>query len=67
MDNVRSTQLNRLTKKELIGIYLRGVRQPNGHIIASAGPAKALRAWRKEEIVNSLLEIGWPGSFTESQ
>lgn len=65
MAEYRRTQPNRMGKEDLINIYLRGVRQPNGHVIASASPASALRKWRKEEIVTSLLEIGWPGSPQE--
>ena len=61
LESVRRQNLNSLSKEEVIGIYLRGVRQADGSRICSAGPASALRKWRKGEIVNSLLDIGWPG------
>lgn len=67
-DNVKAARLqvvmltlNRLTKEDLITIYLRGVRQPDGTRIASAGPASALRKWSRRDLINSLLDIGWPG------
>ena len=60
--DVRWTQINKIDKETLIGIYLRGVRQPGGHIISSAGPASALRKWSKHDLVQSLLDLGWPGA-----
>jgi hypothetical protein len=65
--SVRWNQLNLLAKEELIGVYLRGVRQPDERLISSAGPASELRKWKRVELINSLLDIGWPGVAAEVQ
>jgi hypothetical protein len=61
-DSERFAELNRYLKEDLIYMFLTGVRQPDGRRLGAVGPASALRKLRKIELINSLLEIGWPGS-----
>lgn len=57
----RWSQLATWSKESLIGWYRQGVPTPHGTFIGSTEPASALRKWRKEELINSIVNAELEG------
>lgn len=59
--DARAMRLNRMTKTQLIDMYRRGIKNPYGSLVRYGGGAHPPEHWRKDEVVNTILAIEFPG------
>jgi hypothetical protein len=56
----RRRELSKMSKAELCRMYRRGVRTPEGRLVAHGGGMYPLETWRKDEVISSILGIEYP-------
>ena len=54
--SARYAAISRLTKAELIDLYMRGVPTRDGGLLCGGGPVSAYRAWSKQDVIASILD-----------